>query len=76
MRASGDGWGVGLYSHDEGYRFWFATEVDPARRAASAKRIESVVPPVDAETLVWVGLNPSRSDDNGANRATLRTVLG
>lgn len=42
---------------DEEYRFWFATEVDPARRAVGSKRhLGSLVPPVDARTLVWVGL--------------------
>ena len=33
------------------------------------------MPGILPNTPVWVGLNPSRSDDTGTNRSTLRTVL-
>jgi hypothetical protein len=83
VRQSADGWGYGLY--DDEYRYWFRT---PVRRASSAGgRLASSkddpewiqadgLPVVTDQTLVWVGLNPSTSDDSPrANRVTLVKVL-
>jgi hypothetical protein len=76
VRMSADGWGVGLYSPDGQYRYWFVTEVDRARRPGDPAGLhDDGLPRIPEDTLVWVGLNPSRSDDQKANRATLRTVL-
>jgi hypothetical protein len=77
VRPSADAWGIGLYSVDNAYRFWFRTVVNLARRGRDEPDAVQVggLPLVGPDTLVWVGFNPSRSDDNGRNRSALMNVL-
>lgn len=76
---SGDGWGFGLYTG--AYRYWFRTSVPSILRRADRSEGPDWIqtgglPVVTEQTLVWVGLNPSLSDDNPkANRVTLSKVL-
>lgn len=83
VRASADGWGFGLYEGD--YRYWFRAPVAEVFRPGTPGRSkqgdlewiqQDGLPVIGERTLVWVGLNPSRSDDNPkANRVTLSKVL-
>lgn len=78
VRRSADGMGFGLYDRSNVYRYWFRTKVDQALRATEDPKSiqQDGLPVVEPTTLVWVGLNPSWSDDGtGRRRATLRTVL-
>ena len=78
VRRSSDGWGFGLYDESLTHRYWFRTRVDPASRSGEDPRSVQAdgLPVVDESTLVWVGLNPSWSDDNPkANRVSLMKVL-
>lgn len=77
VRRSADGWGFGLYDQSNDYRYWFRTKGDAALRATEDPHLiqRDGLPVVEPSTLVWVGLNPSWSDDGTGSRATLRTVL-
>lgn len=76
VSTSADGLGVGLYSHDDLYRYWFLTEVDPVMRpGVDAAAHHDGFPVLTRRTLVWIGLNPSQSDNNGKPRPTLGSVL-
>ncbi len=77
VRRSADGMGFGLYDRSNVYRYWFRTKVDQAQRATEDPNSiqQDGLPVVEPTTLVWVGLNPSWSDDGTGRRATLRTVL-
>lgn len=77
VRRSADGWGFGLYDLSNEYRYWFRTMVDPERRLHEDPYSiqHDGLPVVGPSTLVWIGLNPSWSDDGKGPRATLRTVL-
>lgn len=78
VRRSSDGWGFGLYDESLAHRYWFRTRVDPASRSGEDPRSIQAdgLPVVEESTLVWVGLNPSWSDDKPkANRVSLMKVL-
>lgn len=77
IRRSADRWGYGLYDPSNEYRYWFRTKVDPDLRGLEDPgSIQAAgLPQVAPSTLVWIGLNPSWSDDGRGPRATLRTVL-
>lgn len=77
VRLSADRWGYGLYGPSNEYRYWFRTKVDPDLRGLEdpGSIHSDGLPQVAPATLVWIGLNPSWSDDGQGPRATLRTVL-
>jgi hypothetical protein len=77
VRRSADGWGFGLYDRSNEYRYWFRTKVDLALRGIENPHSiqHDGLPIVEPSTLVWVGLNPSWSDDGKGPRATLRAVI-
>lgn len=77
VRRSADGWGFGLYDSENLYRYWFRTKVDQSLRAAEGpEQVQADgLPIVAPTTLVWVGLNPSWSDDGTGRRASLLNVL-
>ncbi len=74
VRMSADGWGFGLY--DDDHRYWFSTPLDRTRRDDPEWIQAGGLPVVTERTLVWIGLNPSTSDDSPtARRATLSKVV-